>query len=256
MDDQEAGRQLRPDLLEMPRSTGETVQLLSVDGVSAGMERGAGSRTLLSKSELSDTNSREREVGSVGIYNTTELVGNQVTDSLSTSSHNEGRQQRVCGSNEVSGMWQGDSREASGALQPDQSDQRERGAHPGERQQSWRKGEQQSCEDAHRAGDSGLRGLQGLSELAKEPDRSREEVESDHEQWMTELEKTAGELTKRGKRVVQQGIAALKQAERCVQEIMNLVRTEPSKSKRLAGRNSKRKLLTLLLSDRSRAKKS
>ena len=229
MDDQETGSELRPDLLEMPRSAGETVQLLPVDGIPTGMERGASSRPILSGPEDTDPKSREREVDSIGIYNTTELVGNQVTDYLSTSSHNEGRKQRVCGSNEVSGMWQGDSREASGALQPDQSDQRERGAHPGERQQSRRDGEQQSPEESHRAGDSGLRGLQGLSELAKEPDSSREEVESDHEQWMTEWEKTAGELTKRGKRVVQQGIAALKQAERCVQEIMNLVRTEPTK---------------------------
>ena len=229
MDDQETGSELRPDLLEMPRSAGETVQLLPVDGIPTGMERGASSRPILSGQEDSDTKSREREVASIGIYNTTELVGNQVTTSLSTSSHNEGRKQRVCGSNEVSGMWQGDSREAPGALQPDQSDQRERGAHPGERQQSRRDGKQQSLEEPHRAGDSGLRGLQGLSELAKEPDSSREEVESDHEQWMTEWEKTAGELTKRGKRVVQQGIAALKQAERCVQEIMNLVRTEPTK---------------------------
>lgn len=125
-------------------------------------------------------------------------------------------------------MRQGDSREAQGALQSDTGDQRERGEQHGEPEQRRWSGEWQSeAGETNGRGDPRLRGLQGVSELAKEQGGSWEKVESDHEQWLTELENTAEKLTKRGKRVVQQGIAALKQAERCVQEIMNLVRTEP-----------------------------
>ena len=227
VDDQEARGELRTDLLAMPGTTREAVQILPVDGIPTSVERGTSPRKLHWRSEDANTNPGVRVIPD-RIDDTTEFSGDQDTTTLSTSSNHEGREQCLCGQDEVPRVRQGDPRTTSRDLQPSPNCQRERGEQCGEVRQSGRNGQWQSTDESNDTGDSGLRGLQGVSELATKQTGSREEVGTDREQWLTELEQTAGELTKKSQRVVQQGIAALKQAEQYVQEIMNLVRIEPA----------------------------
>ena len=185
MDDQETRSQLRPSLLEVPTGEEQTVQLLPVDSIPTGVERGA-SIGEARRSEAADSYPRDREVIPDGIHYTTEFPGQQIPSTVSASTHDEGRQQRLCGPHEVSGMWKGDPRTTSGDLQPSSGDQRERG------DQSGRSSKWEPTGEPDGTGDPGLRGLQGISELATQQDGPRKEVGQDRELWMADLEQTAG----------------------------------------------------------------